>query len=596
MNQYNTLIKILDEIRLESDSNSFLYRPELGKVTLVQAKSRALIHFFLKSSFGLLNFNEIENLITDGKFDGGIDAYYIDDIIKKIYLIQSKFRDNAQNYTNTDIKNEELWKMDLKRVTIGEKKDLNGNDYNKNIRSFQKKMQSISNIAQYTFEVVIIANLNEIQKKYIIKTFFPNKFTTEIFDYKRVNKELVFPYVGGNFFNEKELNLIINLPNQDSPEEVPIKYKVKTQNGACGVQMFFAPTEEIAKAMNKYKNSILKYNPRSYLGMQTNGVNKNIEDSILKINTNDFVLLNNGITILCTEITFSNTTGKKNSGKITIINPQIINGGQTSFALSHIYQRFISGEIKSNPFKGKEVLLKIIEQKDNKKYEDFTSAISLATNNQSVIESADLKSNDKSQVSLQQHIFEKYGLYYERKKGEYFNAIKNSYIKKDHVVNRVDFIRTAYASSFPDTTKITKNPKNITEKNLFSDSIFKILANKNDYEKFVLSHFIYRELQKTKKIAKASSLDKWHLKIYGYALRYGDIAVTMVITNNLYKNSWNEKIIVNEVKNILLKWKEYEKNAFKKPTNSKYFNGEKNPIGYYKGDTLIQDLIEYFVK
>ncbi len=595
MNQYNTLVKILDEIRLGSDPNSYLYRPELGKVTLVQARSRALIHFFLRSSFGLLNFNEVELLITDGIFDGGIDAYYLDKVTKKIYLIQSKFRDNAQNYTNTDIKNEELWKIDSERITSGEKKDLDGNKYNKKIYDFQRKLKSISNISQYHFEIVVIANLNEIQKKYIIKTFCPKKFTTEIFDYKRVNKELLFPYVGGNFFNEKELNLIINLPNQSSTSEVPIKYKVKTKNGICGVQMFFTPTEEIAKAMNKYKNSILKYNPRSYLGMQTNGVNKNIEDSILKINTNDFVLLNNGITILCTEVTFSNTTGKKNSGKISIINPQIINGGQTSFALSHIYQRLISGEIKSNPFKGKEVLLKIIEQKDNKKYEDITSAISLATNNQSVIESADLKSNDKSQTSLQQYIFDNYGLYYERKKGEFFNAIKSHYILKDNLISRVDFVRTAYASSFPDTIKITKNPKNITVKNLFSDSIFKILANKSDYKKFILSYFIYKELQKSKKLAKSSPTDKWYFKKYGYALRYGDIAVTMIVTNSLYSNTWNQNTIKSEVKNVLSEWKKYENKTFKKPSNNKYFKDEKNPIGYYKGDTIIQDLIDYFI-
>lgn len=596
MNLYNTLIKILDEIRLESDSSSSMYRPELGKATLIQSRSRALIHFFLKSNFGLLSFEEREKLITEGEFDGGLDAYYIDSVARKIYLIQSKFRNNARNYKNSDIKNEELWRMDLERITKGEKKDLDGNNYNKNIYRFQKKIQSIDSLADYVYEVVIIANLNEIQKKYIIKTFFPKKFTIKIFDHKSVNKELLFPYIGGNFFNKKELNLIINLPNKNSLDEAPIKYKVITKNGACGVQMFFVPTEEIAKTMDKYQNSILKYNPRSYLGMQTNGVNKKIEYSILEIDTNDFVLLNNGITILCTKISFSNATGKKNSGKITIINPQIINGGQTSFALSHIYRRFVSGEIKSNPFKGKEVLLKIIEQKDNKKYEDFTSAISLATNNQSVIKSADLKSNDKLQLSLQQYIFENYELYYERKKGEFFNAIKNSYIKKEHVINRVDFIRTAYASSFPDITKITKNPKNITEENLFSDLIFKILANKDEYEKFILSYLVYKELQKIKKLAKASSIDKWHLKIYGYALRYGDIAVTMVVTNNLCKNSWNEEIIKNEVKKILLKWKEYENNVFKKPINNKYFNGENNPIGYYKGDTLIQDLKNYFIE
>ena len=102
---YNTLVKIIDELRLECSCNFELYKPEMGKVSLVQARSRGLIHFFIKSHFGILDFDDRESLITEGSQDGGIDAYYIDTVSKKVYLIQTKFRQDSHSYKTTDIKN-----------------------------------------------------------------------------------------------------------------------------------------------------------------------------------------------------------------------------------------------------------------------------------------------------------------------------------------------------------------------------------------------------------------------------------------------------------------------------------------------------------
>lgn len=111
--------------------------------------------------------------------------------------------------------------------------------------------------------------------------------------------------------------------------------------------------------------------------------------------------------------------------------PQIINGGQTAFTLSKIYEEVEGDEDKKNEyFYGKEVLVKVIsfetdeEDDDEDKLSGFlpehlkiVENVSQATNRQNPIDDADRKANQESQVSFQKYAFKHSGLYYERKRG-----------------------------------------------------------------------------------------------------------------------------------------------------------------------------------
>ena len=68
--------------------------------------------------------------------------------------------------------------------------------------------------------------------------------------------------------------------------------------------------------MSKYKNSILKYNPRNYLSLSNNKVNRKILESIISNNANDFAIYNNGITIIADSFELTETTGTKMWGKL----------------------------------------------------------------------------------------------------------------------------------------------------------------------------------------------------------------------------------------------------------------------------------------
>ena len=133
MTKYNTLINILDAILREAPTSMCHKYPiaNLSEERLNQARSRAFIHLYLKVSFGLLDFEQREHLLTDGAFDGGIDGYYISKESKTIYLIQSKFRTSTKNFEQKEIALDEILSMDIDRILINpEKPDvpLNKND------------------------------------------------------------------------------------------------------------------------------------------------------------------------------------------------------------------------------------------------------------------------------------------------------------------------------------------------------------------------------------------------------------------------------------------------------------------------------------
>ncbi len=53
---------------------------------------------------------------------------------------------------------------------------------------------------------------------------------------------------------------------------------------------------------------------------------------------------------------YSDRVGKKNEAELIVTNPQIINGGQTAFTLSRIYEECTKSALPLTIFDGREVL------------------------------------------------------------------------------------------------------------------------------------------------------------------------------------------------------------------------------------------------
>ena len=240
MTKYNTLINILDAILREAPTSMCHKYPiaNLSEERLNQARSRAFIHLYLKVSFGLLDFEQREHLLTDGAFDGGIDGYYISKESKTIYLIQSKFRTSTKNFEQKEIALDEILSMDIDRILKGETLDDYGNQYNGKILQLQREINNLEDIARYSYRVILLANLNNINDNNLRK--LTGGYFCDIFNFERCYKDLVFPVISGTFYNASDVVVNIDLSNKNAGSK--ISYTVQTERGECEITVLFIPT------------------------------------------------------------------------------------------------------------------------------------------------------------------------------------------------------------------------------------------------------------------------------------------------------------------------------------------------------------------
>jgi hypothetical protein len=597
MSNYNILTNILDKLRNEAPANLTSYHPTATNIEQVnQARARAFIHLFLKANLGLLDFATREKYITDGSQDGGIDGYFIDEISKSILFIQSKFRTTEVNFTNKEISVEELLKMDIDRILQGETTHENGVPYNGKILGMIRELQKLPDIARYRYEVIILANLNSISDAKI--RLLTSGIPAKIYDYKKTFSELVFPIVSGSFYNYSDLCINVNLSNKSSGAH--INYSVDTSQGNCDITVLFIPLSEIGKVMYEYKNSILKYNPRSYLTLKEGSINSEIKETVLKNDTNEFALFNNGITILSDETFFNQRIGQKDKAQLSIKNPQIINGGQTAFTLSLLYEDSISKDTSiAEKLEKKEVLVKIItfsldKSKSTAEKISLIEEISDATNKQNLVNNADRSSNNPLLIASQRSLFLEFGLLLERKRGEFYDGLRYGYIDKDQVIDRGIFMRIAF-STLGHPVPPKKEKQLLTE-----DKINSVLNDSKNFRKYFFGCFLFSELQTLPNKGRIAQ-----------AITSAFYSIIAVATAKYYKDGLKDeelkKLAKEAIDSVTMEWQLFEDYVAAKFHNKSYFNYNFNFYNktyklnskfsnYYRSENLAVDLNDFFFK
>ncbi|MYN19667.1 AIPR protein [Rugamonas sp. FT107W] len=562
--KYEILISILDKLNKEAPlSNATYHKKDFeGKN---HARSLSLIHLFLKSKFGLMDFSERFKYITDGGGDGGVDAYYIDSQNKSIYIIQSKFRANKDNFEEKIIKYEELSSIEIERIRKGETVDESGAKYNGKILGFQKRLDEIEDIVRYDYKVVLLANIGTYKKETIKRLL--GGFDFDVYNFSRIYNEIVFPVCSGMYFDPRNITFEI----ETTEKGTEFSHSIETSYGEFSVRLIFVPALELARNVLKYRNSLLKFNPRNYLSLSNNGVNESIRESIVDEEQNIFALLNNGITFVATSDSFTDRTGRKGKGKLTIVKPQIINGGQTAYTLGKLLE-----EGREKELQGKSVLVKIITSADESKDIDteLIEQISLANNRQSKIVEADQRSNSPFLIELQKYLFENHNLFFERKRGEFFEGIEDKYLPKDSIVNRVDFIKSVIA--FRGEVAKTRTSQEV----IFEEEYFLKLIEKPNKKLMSLAYLARRELKKVSSVLSPFPA----LGAFGQA-----IDETKVTDKNV-------AILASQVEKLAAAWPKFEAWAIEQKHNSTYVHSELLNENYYKGKTVDDDLKNYFSK
>ena len=157
------------------------------------------------------------------------------------------------------------------------------------------------------------------------------------------------------------------------------------------------------------RKTFFEANVRDYQGH--NSVNSSIANTLEGEGNEDFWWLNNGVTILSTDIKV--ITNKS----LQVVNPQIVNGLQTS---REIYNYFSerSGRINED---NRTILVRVIRPES----EESRDNIIFSTNNQTSIPKSSLRVTDTIHLQIEMY-FKNRGLYYDRRKNYYKNQKKKA--------------------------------------------------------------------------------------------------------------------------------------------------------------------------
>lgn len=576
--KHNLLKKTLDDIAASAPNELQIYHPaEDDKDAQIHKYSRAQIHLFLRVWFGLLDFRVVENQITDGTNDGGLDAYYVDKDKKIIYFIQSKYKITPEGYLNHDVDWREFFKMELDRIVQGEAGSISGNKYNGKVRAFQTEIKKIPDIARWNYKLVYLGNVpSAITKENLLSISGGVCQDAEVLYGNDFYNQVLIPYLKHDFYNKEDFSFEISV-NQDRAAN-RIRYSVDLANNqSAEVQLFFVPTIEIARLMSQYRNSILRYNPRCYVGIRSKGVNAEIKDSVLNTKYNEFSLLNNGITIVCKEVSYNDNTARRGQASIIVSNPQIVNGGQTAFTLAHLYENDDDHSI----FEDKEVLTKFIRIEGDQ--DKMIEKISDATNSQNPITPRDKVANDIALVNLQSELFDKYGILFERKRGEFYDSMKNGLVDKQAILDSAVLMRLllVYRGSIA-------LARSAGEATLFKGYDL----SKVDIEDLYKLICIFKSVKSCEGNNTRNQYIRYKTNQWGNGLRYGQWAVIYAV----FQLASTVDDLLDTIEMITSKWKDFENTVANFEHNHDYMSNGFDYANYYKGKTIKQDLDSYLTQ
>jgi hypothetical protein len=219
------------------------------------------------------------------------------------------------------------------------------------------------------------------------------------------------------------------------------------------------------------RRHFLEPNVRDYQGRQ-NPVNTDIRKSLGNPETgDDFWWLNNGITILAREAPLA-------GNKLTIHEPEIVNGLQTS---QEVFDFF-----KANPDKteNRRLLVRIIIPPKP----ESRNRIIKATNFQTTVNAVSLHAADPIHMDIEE-LFVLYGLYYDRRKGEYKTLRK----PVARIVSARDLARTVIAVVLRRPDDARARPQTLLNEDTTYTEVFN---DKFDRKLFIVCMLLMRQVDK----------------------------------------------------------------------------------------------------
>jgi len=419
-----------------------------------------------------LNEDEIEDAITDGAMDGGIDAIHITG--RDVHIFNFKYTDNFENTKKCFPENETVKILLTMGGIYG--KSLKKDDVNVILWEKINEIWDLFDAGTLNFKYYLCSNKEK-----------PNEHTKRKFE-QNLDK---YKYVEYYYYDQEDIvSKILEKKYRKINGElnfVDLQYFDRSDGPLKGVVATVAATDLINLVKDpdepsKIIEDVFNENVRVYLKLK-NRINQSIYDTALSDGNYEFWYLNNGITIVCDECIY---TPNARSPKVTLKNLQIVNGGQTTHALFEAYLK------DSNKLNNVVLIVRICETK--KDYQ-ISERISETTNSQTPVRTRDLHASDRVQKLIEEQ-FKALGYYYERKRNQHEHMPKS--VRLDN-----ELLGQLYLAFYLGMPSEAKNQKTLVFSDKYED-IFNeadINAKKmlTPYRVFLPIETMKKEIQKKKR-------------------------------------------------------------------------------------------------
>lgn len=440
----------------------------LYKDKIIASKDQGLIHLLLAQRF-LRESDEVREAIIDGGNDCGVDAIFIDRTSSQptVNIIQSKYHEserkaaNPFKYSSLDkvlrffeiLKNKSY---DLSKLTnpyleqkILEIRDLQNRDFPK------FKVWLISN-GMPCVPHEIAPTLSKLKSQEVsLEEFHLSDFIEFC-----IKSHSSRPH---HTFRVKDSGVI-----ESGNTEL---YSVV---GYISAHQLYHILKDL-RDERKMDYSLFNMNVRCFLGID-NPINKEIFRSASSKDNYNFSSLNNGLTMVGTEVRVLKTD---HPYKIGVKKMSIVNGAQTCSA---IFDCMKDQYPNFENFKDLSVLFRLFKTDDYEKIDK----IAISTNSQNRIKARDLKANDNFQIRLEKELAE-HGIIYARKRGDFEQSVDEETETKKLDALKAGQLILSYSHFEPSNAKSQSD-------RIFSDWYNKIFADIN-VQKLIRAYDLYTKIE-----------------------------------------------------------------------------------------------------
>jgi hypothetical protein len=345
---------------------------------------QAFIDWFVEAEFGHLKWQ-----FTDGPRDGGIDAviWRKPEDKPRVIILQSKFSENVAR--------KKLHKgayVDFQRIVTA---------FYRGGTEFDEFLEDVApEIRKVYLRAFKLLDGNWLRDKKAFRMITTSRGTPHL-EVKLIPRDS-FSYASDILRLYRQFRRVWTPKAQDLVLAVHDKLSYSDPKRGVTSYLFNARVSDFKKYLEHNDvGRLVARNIRYQLpGMVGAGIRKTYEKL-----PHDFWYRHNGVTIVCDDFLERNR-------KATLINPSVINGAQTLYAIDR-------SRVENSPaVVGTRVIVRGMDAARASEDDEWLQRIIRGVNTQNRVHNYDFRSNDPEQVLLQTK-FREMGVFYERKRGEW---------------------------------------------------------------------------------------------------------------------------------------------------------------------------------